>query len=170
MEQLEYNLLFRWFVGLSMDDPVWDVTRFYGVAELESVNQYVLRRLSMAEKGGGSNLAGIVVALSGLIGTVITVGGYLGGIALQKPAPPREDSGSTTRDNQSSPTVVPSTVAPKRPHPGSVPGRGGNSWEVARPRQCSARSARATAPPTRRGARAPRCSRPARAGYTPSPR
>jgi len=23
MEQLDYNLLFRWFVGLSMDDPVW---------------------------------------------------------------------------------------------------------------------------------------------------
>jgi transposase len=24
MEQLDYNLLFRWFVGLSMDDQVWD--------------------------------------------------------------------------------------------------------------------------------------------------
>ena len=28
MEQLEYNLLFRWFVGLQMDDRVWDVTVF----------------------------------------------------------------------------------------------------------------------------------------------
>jgi len=28
MEPLEYNLLFRWFVGLSVDDPVWDVTVF----------------------------------------------------------------------------------------------------------------------------------------------
>src|SRR5579885_3586290 len=28
MEQLNYNLLFRWFVGLSMDAPVWDVTVF----------------------------------------------------------------------------------------------------------------------------------------------
>lgn len=28
MEQLQYNLLFRWFVGLSMDDTVWDVTVF----------------------------------------------------------------------------------------------------------------------------------------------
>ena len=28
MEQLDYNLLFRWFVGLSMDDPVWDPTVF----------------------------------------------------------------------------------------------------------------------------------------------
>jgi transposase len=26
MEQLNYNLLFRWFVGLNMDDSVWDVT------------------------------------------------------------------------------------------------------------------------------------------------
>jgi len=23
MEQLDYNLLFRWFVGLNIDDPVW---------------------------------------------------------------------------------------------------------------------------------------------------
>lgn len=28
MEQINYNLLFRWFVGLEMDDPVWDVTVF----------------------------------------------------------------------------------------------------------------------------------------------
>jgi len=28
MEQLDYNLLFRWFVGLNMDEPVWDPTTF----------------------------------------------------------------------------------------------------------------------------------------------
>ena len=28
MEQLDYNLLFRWFVGLSADDAVWDPTVF----------------------------------------------------------------------------------------------------------------------------------------------
>jgi len=28
MEQLHYNILFRWFVGLSMDDRVWDPTVF----------------------------------------------------------------------------------------------------------------------------------------------
>ena len=28
MEQLEYNLLYRWFVGVGIDDPVWDVTVF----------------------------------------------------------------------------------------------------------------------------------------------
>src|SRR3989440_66853 len=28
MEQLDYNPLFRWFVGLNMDDAIWDVTVF----------------------------------------------------------------------------------------------------------------------------------------------
>jgi transposase len=28
VEQLDYNLLFRWFVGLSMDDKVWDHSTF----------------------------------------------------------------------------------------------------------------------------------------------
>jgi transposase len=28
MEQLDYNLLFRWFVGMEMDEPIWDATVF----------------------------------------------------------------------------------------------------------------------------------------------
>ena len=28
MERLDYDLLFRWFVGLELDDPIWDVTVF----------------------------------------------------------------------------------------------------------------------------------------------
>jgi hypothetical protein len=28
LEQLDYNLLFRWFVGLNMEDSVWEVTVF----------------------------------------------------------------------------------------------------------------------------------------------
>lgn len=28
MEQLDFNILFRWFVGLGMDDPVWDASTF----------------------------------------------------------------------------------------------------------------------------------------------
>src|SRR3970282_1973538 len=26
MEQLDYNLLFRWFVGMEMDEPIWNAT------------------------------------------------------------------------------------------------------------------------------------------------
>jgi transposase len=28
MEQLDYNILFQWFVGLAMDEPIWDPTVF----------------------------------------------------------------------------------------------------------------------------------------------
>jgi transposase len=28
MEQLDYNLLFRWFVGLNPDAPIWHLTTF----------------------------------------------------------------------------------------------------------------------------------------------
>ena len=28
VEQLDYNLLFRWFIGLGMDEPIWDHTTF----------------------------------------------------------------------------------------------------------------------------------------------
>ncbi len=28
MEEMDYNLLFRWFVGLNADDDVWDATVF----------------------------------------------------------------------------------------------------------------------------------------------
>ena len=28
MEQLDYNLLFRWFVGMEMDEPIWMPTVF----------------------------------------------------------------------------------------------------------------------------------------------
>src|SRR2546422_6506911 len=56
MEQLQYNLLFRWFVGLSMDDRVWDVTvftknreRLLGGAVAEAFFQRVLE-LARAEQ------------------------------------------------------------------------------------------------------------------------
>ena len=28
IEDLDYNILYRWFVGLSLDDPIWDATTF----------------------------------------------------------------------------------------------------------------------------------------------
>ena len=34
MEQIGYNLLFRWFVGLAMDAPVWDATTFSKTASV----------------------------------------------------------------------------------------------------------------------------------------
>jgi hypothetical protein len=28
MEEIDYNILFRWFVGLNLDEEVWDATTF----------------------------------------------------------------------------------------------------------------------------------------------
>src|SRR5438270_14066153 len=28
MDEIDYSVLFRWFVGMNMDEPVWDVTVF----------------------------------------------------------------------------------------------------------------------------------------------
>jgi transposase len=53
MEQMNYNLLFRWFVGLEMDDPVWDVTVFTKNRErliAGAVSQQLLSAV-MAEAG-----------------------------------------------------------------------------------------------------------------------
>ena len=43
MEQLDYNLLFRWFVGLEIDDRVWDQT-VYSKNRDRLLNQEVARR------------------------------------------------------------------------------------------------------------------------------
>lgn len=49
MEQLNYNLLFRWFVGLNPDDPIWDVT------------VYTKNRDRMIEMGASEKLLAAVV-------------------------------------------------------------------------------------------------------------
>ena len=28
MEEIDYSILYRWFVGLNLDEPVWDATTF----------------------------------------------------------------------------------------------------------------------------------------------
>ena len=28
MEEIDYSMLFRWFVGMNLDEPVWDATVF----------------------------------------------------------------------------------------------------------------------------------------------
>jgi len=56
MEQLNYNLLFRWFVGLSMDDPIWDPTTFTKNRERllngDIAQQFFERVLAQAQQRG----------------------------------------------------------------------------------------------------------------------
>lgn len=56
MEQMQYNLLFRWFVGISMDDPVWDHSVFSKnrdrLLEHEVVEAFFTETLALADKRG----------------------------------------------------------------------------------------------------------------------
>jgi len=56
MEQLEYNLLFRWFVGFSMDDPVWEHSSFSKnrerLIEAEVSQEFFARVQKYAQEAG----------------------------------------------------------------------------------------------------------------------
>ncbi len=52
MEQMDYNLLFRWFVGLAMDAPIWDVTVFSKNRERLLVGGIAARFLSAIIRQG----------------------------------------------------------------------------------------------------------------------
>ncbi len=55
MEQLDYNLLFRWFVGLNVDEPVWDVTVYTKNRERllagDVAEEFFARVLEQARRG-----------------------------------------------------------------------------------------------------------------------
>jgi transposase len=55
MEQLHYNLLYRWFVGLGVDDPVWVPTVFTKNRDrlLEGCCAQVSGRTSRPQRGAG---------------------------------------------------------------------------------------------------------------------
>jgi transposase len=54
MEQLEYNLLFRWFVGLSMDEEVWDHSVYSKnrdqLLEGDIANEFLKKVLELARR------------------------------------------------------------------------------------------------------------------------
>src|ERR1035437_2813860 len=60
MEQLNYNLLFRWYVGLEMDDEVWDTTVFTKNRErlIEGKGSQQLLTAGLAEARGKGVLRG----------------------------------------------------------------------------------------------------------------
>ncbi len=56
MEQMRYNLLFRWFVGLAIEDAVWDHSVFSKnrdrLLEHEVVEAFFTEVMSLADKQG----------------------------------------------------------------------------------------------------------------------
>src|SRR6202521_1243632 len=56
MEEMDYNILFRWFVGLNLDDPVWDATVFTKnrdrLLEAEIAKEFLARVVGQARTKG----------------------------------------------------------------------------------------------------------------------
>src|SRR3954465_14536478 len=71
MERLDYDLLFRWFVGLGIDDPVWDPSPLYGV---HCVERYLLRAdaVCRTKSGSASRLSGRRLAAPPRIRSALT--------------------------------------------------------------------------------------------------
>jgi transposase len=59
MEETDYNLLFRWFVGLDADDEVWDATTFTKnrdrLLEADVAKEFLARVVEQA-RGKGADL------------------------------------------------------------------------------------------------------------------
>ena len=56
MEEMDYNILFRWFVGLNLDDPVWDATVFTKnrdrLLKAEVAKEFLTRVVAQARERG----------------------------------------------------------------------------------------------------------------------
>jgi hypothetical protein len=56
MEEMDYNILFRWFVGLNLDDPAWDATVFTKnrnrLLEAEVAKEFLARVVEQAREKG----------------------------------------------------------------------------------------------------------------------
>src|SRR5580658_6806990 len=56
MEEMDYNILFRWFGGLNLDDPVWDATVFMKnrdrLLEAEVAQEFLARVVTQAREQG----------------------------------------------------------------------------------------------------------------------
>src|SRR5215470_15498205 len=56
MEEMDYNILFRWFVGLNLDDAVWDATVFTKnrnrLLEAEVAQEFLARVVAHAREQG----------------------------------------------------------------------------------------------------------------------
>jgi len=60
MEEIDYSVLFRWFVGMNLDEPVWDVTVFTKNRDRLLENETSSRRCPRIRSGFAATLAAIL--------------------------------------------------------------------------------------------------------------
>jgi len=99
MEQMDYNILFRWFVGLNMDDAVWDATVFTKnrdrLLEAELAKEFLARVVAQARDKGWTSDEHFTVD-----GTLLEAWASLKSFQRRdkKDGPPPEDPGNPSVD------------------------------------------------------------------------
>jgi len=97
MEEMDYNLLFRWFVGLNADDQVWDATTFTKnrdrLLEADIAKEFLARVVAQARAKGLTSDEHFTVD-----GTLLEAWASLKSFQAKdgKPAPPPDDPGNPT--------------------------------------------------------------------------
>jgi transposase len=101
MEQLDYNLLFRWFVGLNADEPVWDASTFS--KNRERLLEQQIARMFFADVVGQARTQGLLSAEHFTVdGTLIEAWASLKSFRPKDETPgdrpPPDDPGNPTVD------------------------------------------------------------------------
>jgi transposase len=97
MEEMDYNILFRWFVGLNLDDPVWDATVFTKnrdrLLQAEVAKDFLARVVGQAREKGWTSDEHFTVD-----GTLLEAWASVKSFQPKdnKGAPPPEDPGNPT--------------------------------------------------------------------------
>jgi len=97
MEEMDYNLLFRWFVGLNADDDVWDATTFTKnrdrLLEADVAQEFLVRVAAQARGKGLTSDEHFTV-----VGALLEAWASLKSFQPKenKPTPPPDDPGNPT--------------------------------------------------------------------------
>lgn len=98
MEEIDYSVLFRWFVGMNMDEPVWDVTVFTKnrnrLLDGDVAREFLSRVVSRAQQEGLTSDEHFTVD-----GTLIEAWASL------KSFQPKDENNSQPPDDPGNPTV-----------------------------------------------------------------
>lgn len=99
MEEVDYNILYRWFVGLNLDDAVWDATVFTKnrdrLLEAEVAKEFLARVVAQARERGWTSEEHFSVD-----GTLLEAWASAKSFQPkgQKSSPPPDDPGNPTVD------------------------------------------------------------------------
>jgi transposase len=97
MEEMDYNILFRWFVGLNLDDEVWDATTFTKnrnrLLEAEVAKEFLARVVEQGREKGWTSDEHFTVD-----GTLLEAWASVKSFQPQdkKSSPPPDDPGNPT--------------------------------------------------------------------------